>query len=147
MAPKFQIDAKTFLSFKTCKYNYFLKFLQDCLNFANYCSSFKNFFFPKNSNWSKNSIWQNFCTKIHDFERIVLIFGYVILIVLFYCKKFVASPEKSKWRLISRWRRKCFNIFKNDIFVHFSFVFFIFWVKIKRLWKNFFLKIQNGVII
>jgi hypothetical protein len=39
------------------------------------------------------------------------------------------------------------NIFKNDIFVNFSFVFIYFELKIKLLWKNFFLKIQNGGII
>jgi hypothetical protein len=39
------------------------------------------------------------------------------------------------------------NIFKNDIFVNFSFVFIYFGLKIKLLWKNFFLKIQNGGII
>jgi hypothetical protein len=39
------------------------------------------------------------------------------------------------------------NIFKNDIFVHFSFVFIYFGLKIKLLWKNFFLKTQNGGII
>jgi hypothetical protein len=38
------------------------------------------------------------------------------------------------------------NIFKNDIFVNFSFVFIYFGLKIK-LRKNFFLKIQNGGII
>jgi hypothetical protein len=32
------------------------------------------------------------------------------------------------------------NIFKNDIFINFG-------LKIKLLWKNFFLKIQNGGII
>jgi hypothetical protein len=39
------------------------------------------------------------------------------------------------------------NIFKNDIFVNFSFVFIYFGLKIKLLWKNFFWKIQNGGII
>jgi hypothetical protein len=36
MAPKFKMDAKTFLSFKTCKFNYFKKFHQDCFNLANF---------------------------------------------------------------------------------------------------------------
>jgi hypothetical protein len=36
------------------------------------------------------------------------------------------------------------NIIKNDNFVNFSFVFIYFGLKIKLLWKNFFLKIQNG---
>jgi hypothetical protein len=74
------------------------------------------------------------------------VFGYVTSHILFYSKKFVASPEKSKWRLYTRWPGKCLyfspNIFKNDNVVH-----FIFWVKIKRLWKNLFLKIQNGGIM
>jgi hypothetical protein len=39
------------------------------------------------------------------------------------------------------------NIFKNDIFNNFFFVFIYFGLKIKLLWKNFFLKIQNGGII
>jgi hypothetical protein len=39
------------------------------------------------------------------------------------------------------------NIFKNDIFVNFSFVFIYFGLKIKILWKSFLLKIQNGGII
>jgi hypothetical protein len=34
MAAEFKIDAKTLLSFKTCKINYFLTFLQHCLNLA-----------------------------------------------------------------------------------------------------------------
>jgi hypothetical protein len=42
-------------------------------------------------------------------------------------KKNAVSRQSSKWRLFLRWRRKCLsfthNIFKNDIFVHFSFVF------------------------
>jgi hypothetical protein len=38
------------------------------------------------------------------------------------------------------------NIFNNDIFFNFSFVFIFFGLKIKLLWKNFFLKIQNGGI-
>jgi hypothetical protein len=39
------------------------------------------------------------------------------------------------------------SIFKNDIFVNFSFVFINFGLKIKLLWKNFIWKIQNGGII
>jgi hypothetical protein len=39
------------------------------------------------------------------------------------------------------------TVFKNDIFVNFSFVFIYFGLKIKLLWRNFFLKIQNGRII
>jgi hypothetical protein len=66
MASEFEMDAKTFLSFKTCKFNYFLIFLQDCLNLVN-CSSYTKKFFPKNSKWPKNSIWQIVCTKIHVF--------------------------------------------------------------------------------
>jgi hypothetical protein len=70
------------LSFKACKVNYFLIFLQDCLNLPN-CSSYtkKNFnmadFLLKNP-WffgSGTAGWN------------VLIFGYVILLALFYCKK------------------------------------------------------------
>jgi hypothetical protein len=66
-------------------------------------------------------------------------------------KKINASPEKSKWLLYTRWRRKCLyfspNNFKIVIFVHFSFVFFNILGKIKLLWKYYFLKIQNGGII
>jgi hypothetical protein len=36
------------------------------------------------------------------------------------------------------------NVFKDDIFVNFSFVFIYLGLKIKLLWKNLFLKIQNG---
>jgi hypothetical protein len=133
MVPNFKMDDKTLLSFKTCKLNYFLKLFQDCLNLAN-CSSFTtNFVFPKNSKWPKNSIWQIFCKKNSWYfvsetaEWNILIFGYVIRLMLFYCKKFVASTEKSNWRLFSRWRRKCLylspNIFKNDIFICFSFFY------------------------
>jgi hypothetical protein len=51
---------------KTCKFNYFFKKFQDCLNLAS-CSSSQKEFFLKNSKWPKNSIWQIFCTKIHNF--------------------------------------------------------------------------------
>jgi hypothetical protein len=58
------------------------------------------------------------------------------LLALFYFKKFVASRIKSKWRQYSRWRPKCLhfspNIFENDIFVHFSFVFIYFGSKFKN---------------
>jgi hypothetical protein len=40
--------------------------------------------------------------------------------MVFYSKKLVASPEKSKWRLYFSP-----NIFKSDIFVHFPLVFYI----------------------
>jgi hypothetical protein len=65
------MDAETILSFKTCKFNYFLKFLQDYLFgdlmiLANCSSSLKKIFL-QNSKWPKNSISQIFCTKIHDF--------------------------------------------------------------------------------
>jgi hypothetical protein len=39
-----QDGRKTILLFKTCKLNYFLKFLLDYLNLANFSSSSKNFF-------------------------------------------------------------------------------------------------------
>jgi hypothetical protein len=57
-------------------------------------------------------------------------------------KKTVASRKKSKWRQYSRWRQKCSylspNIFKNDIFVCFSLVFLLFWVKIKIFMEKLF---------
>jgi hypothetical protein len=43
MAPKFKMDAKTILPFKTCKFYYFFKSLQDYLNLAK-ISSTKNLF-------------------------------------------------------------------------------------------------------
>jgi hypothetical protein len=65
MAVEFKMDVQTFLAFKTCKFDYFFIFLQDCLNLGN-CSSYTKIFFLKNSKWPKNSIWQIFCTKIDD---------------------------------------------------------------------------------
>jgi hypothetical protein len=70
----------------------------------------------------------------------VLMLGYDIVLALLHCKKFVPSPVKSKWRLYSRWRLEFLyfspNIFKNDILVHFSLIFYILG-KIKLLWKTF----------
>jgi hypothetical protein len=134
MAPKFKMDAKTILSFKTCKFNYFFKFLQDYLNLAN-CSSFSwIFFFFFKFKMAKKFVMADFLHKNSWFfgsgtaEWNVPIFGYVLQLVLFYCKKIVASPKKSKRRHYSRWRRKCSylspNIFKNDIFVCISMTFF-----------------------
>jgi hypothetical protein len=72
---------------------------------------------------------------------------------MFYCKKIVASPKNSKWRHFSRWRRKCSylspNIFKNDIFVGFSMVFFNILGKNKIFMEKLFLgnsKWQNNII-
>jgi hypothetical protein len=50
----------------TCEFYYFFKFIQDCLNLVN-CSFLRKSFFHKNSKWLKISIWEIFCTKIHDF--------------------------------------------------------------------------------
>jgi hypothetical protein len=67
MAAEFKMEANMFFSFKTCKINYFLILLQDCLNLANCVHLIQKKIILKNSKWPKNSIWQNFCTKIHDF--------------------------------------------------------------------------------
>jgi hypothetical protein len=66
--------------------------------------------------------WDGELSKVFDFLKIALRTGLVFLV--FHI-----------------------NIFKNDIFVYFSFVFIYIGLKIKLLWKNFFWKIQNGGII
>jgi hypothetical protein len=66
MAAEYKMDAKTFLSFKTCKFNYFLIFLRNCLNLANF-SFYTKKKFLKNSKWLKISIWQILYTQIHEF--------------------------------------------------------------------------------
>jgi hypothetical protein len=50
MVPKFKMDVKTFLSIKFCVFNYFLKFLQDCLNLDNWSSFTKKKGFIKIQN-------------------------------------------------------------------------------------------------
>jgi hypothetical protein len=65
MAPKFKMDVKTFLSIETCVFNYFLKFLQDCLNLA---SSFtKKIFFLKIQNVRKIQYGRFFAQKFMIF--------------------------------------------------------------------------------
>jgi hypothetical protein len=94
MASKFKMNAQTILSFKTCKFNYFLKFFQDWLNLANCSSSTKKFFFLKFKMAEKFNM-ADFLHKNSWFfgsgsgtaEWNVLNFGYVILLALFYCKK------------------------------------------------------------
>jgi hypothetical protein len=66
--------------------------------------------------------WDRELSKVFDFLKIALRTGLVFLV--FHI-----------------------NIFKNDIFVKISFVFINFGLKIKLLWKNFFMKVQNGGII
>jgi hypothetical protein len=132
MAPKFKMDAKMFLSFKTCKFNYFIIFLQDCLNWANR-SCFQNTVFYKNSKWPKNSIWQIFCTKIHDFlvgwmkySNFCICHTTCTVLLLKNCCQHWKIKMVSK----SRWRRKClyFSIFKLK-----NPKFFWFWVLKKKL--------------
>jgi hypothetical protein len=63
MAPEITMDVKTFLSFKTCKFNYFLKFLQNCLNLAYFSSSTKQFFFLTIQNGRKIQYGRFFAQK------------------------------------------------------------------------------------
>jgi hypothetical protein len=114
LALKFKMDVKTFLSFKTCVFKYFFKFLQDCLNLELFIF-FKIIFFLKIQNGRKNQNDRFFAQISYKYSWFfgsgtarwnVLIFGYVILLTLVYCKKIDASRERSKWRLYSRWRWK-----------------------------------------
>jgi hypothetical protein len=67
MAPKFKMDAKTILSFKTCKFNYFLKFLLDYLNLADSTSFSKKLFFLKIQNGRKIQYGRFFAQKFMIF--------------------------------------------------------------------------------
>jgi hypothetical protein len=90
-----QDDAKMFLSFETCKFNNFFKFLQDCLNLTNCFWSLVasvewNFFFLKIQNGRKIQYGRFFAQKFMIFwslvatlEWNVLIFGSVVLLALF----------------------------------------------------------------
>jgi hypothetical protein len=69
----------------------------------------------------KKNPWHRELSKVFDFLKIAL--RTVLVFLVFHV-----------------------NIFKNDIFVNFSFVFNYFGLKIKLFWKKLFLKIQNGGI-
>jgi hypothetical protein len=80
------------MKFQKFQFNYFLKFLQDYINLAN-CTSSSKIFFLKIQNGQKIQYMADFLHKNSWFfgsgtaEWNVLIFGYVILLALFYCKK------------------------------------------------------------
>jgi hypothetical protein len=61
------MEAKTFLSFESWKFNNFLKFPQDCLNLANCSSSTKQFFFLKIQNGRKIQYGRLFAQKFMIF--------------------------------------------------------------------------------
>jgi hypothetical protein len=128
MAPKFKMEAKTFLSFKTCKYDYFFKFLQDCLNLT-YFSSLTKKNYQKNSKWPKNSWFFGSGTT----KWSVLVFGYVILLTLFTVTKIMSVVKNQNGSSIQDGVEKFYIFHPTFIFL----CFFIFWVKIKLLWKTF----------
>jgi hypothetical protein len=61
------MDAKTILSFETCKFDYSLKFLQDNLNLANFSSSSKKILFSKIRNGRKIQYGRFFAQKFMIF--------------------------------------------------------------------------------
>jgi hypothetical protein len=96
------------------------------------------------------------CTKIHDFlvaEPLEQMFYFLDMLYYLHCSIVknlipVLKNLNGVYIQISVENVYIFHqIFAKMIFCAFFFCFFIFGVKIKLLWKNIFLKIQNGGII
>jgi hypothetical protein len=139
MAAKFKVEAKTFLYFKTSIFNIFWLIVL-----------LQKIFFSKNSEWPKKFIWQIFWQRNRSMKCFCFLIFYTSYSLMLYSNK--NCCQSWKMAAIYKMASKMFifftQYFQKLYFWPFFFCFFlIFWVKIKLLWKNFFLIIQNGGII
>jgi hypothetical protein len=104
IASKFKMDAKTFFSFKTFKFdfftNYFLDYGQNMAKIFNMAD-----FLHQNSWFFRSGIW----------IKCSIFFGYVILLALFYCKKNCCQSWKIKMASLFKMASKMF-IFVTQYF-------------------------------